>query len=48
MAYTAQPRNNLNFSGAKQISKSIDHINTEHLQSEYGYKNGLTEEEGKN
>lgn len=48
MAYAQQSRNNLNFSGAKQISKSIDHINTEHLQSDYGYKIGLADDEGEN
>lgn len=31
------PRYNSNISTTKRISKSIDHINSEHLHSEYGH-----------
>lgn len=41
------PRYNSGMSTMKRISKSIDHINTEHLQSDYGHRmDNLTDDEG--
>lgn len=42
------PRYNSSISTIKRISKSIDHINSEHLHSEYGHRIGnSSDEDGK-